>query len=431
MWQRCRFPTLFAASILALMVLSDLVFLPWHEKQGGNLTGWINGLARLVELPGLVIAETAGTRFRHHTGWGAWFLMLASSLPLYMILGAVLRWSWCGGKRLAEKTARPAKDSGLHAFPLKNDFTGSQRESLPAPPAPVESLSRRSFFVYSRRVALASVAGTAAYAFLGELYNVETTRQSFRIRGLPPALDGLRIVQLTDIHHGPWTSLNYIRGVIEQTNAMQPDLILLTGDYVHQSEAYIPPVMRELATLRAKIGVIGTLGNHDWWEDGVQCLREFAKARIPLIDNDRLFLTSDRTLERRVGPADRAHALCVAGVGDLWEGAPNYREALAGVPREMPRILLSHNPDVAEEPAFLRQAPRVDLMLSGHTHGGQVSLPLIGRPITPSKYGERYASGLVQSPLCPVYVNRGIGTTIIPMRLRVRPEIALIELRSA
>ena len=99
------------------------------------------------------------------------------------------------------------------------------------------------------------------------------------------------------------------------------------------------------------------------------------------------------------------------------------------LPREMPRILLSHNPDVAEEKDLLNYAPRIDLMLSGHTHGGQISLPFVGAPITPSRYGQKYAAGLVKSPLCPVYVSRGLGTTIIPMRLGVRPELAVIELQ--
>jgi predicted MPP superfamily phosphohydrolase len=92
--------------------------------------------------------------------------------------------------------------------------------------------------------------------------------------------------------------------------------------------------------------------------------------------------------------------------------------------------MLSHNPDVAEDASLLRYAPRIDLMLSGHTHGGQVYLPGLGTPVTPSRYGQKYAAGLVRSPLCPVYVNRGIGTTVMPVRLGVRPEIAVIELRA-
>jgi len=97
----------------------------------------------------------------------------------------------------------------------------------------------------------------------------------------------------------------------------------------------------------------------------------------------------------------------------------------------MPRLLLSHNPDVAEDAKFLTSGHRVDLMLSGHTHGGQVRLPVIGTPVTNSKYGQKYAQGLIEGPACAVYVSRGLGMTAMPIRLGVRAEIALIELRSA
>jgi hypothetical protein len=172
--------------------------------------------------------------------------------------------------------------------------------------------------------------------------------------------------------------------------------------------------------------VVGVLGNHDWWEGRPQTQRAFERAEIPLIDNGRLFVTTGRTLR-----PSAASGLCLAGVDDLWEGYPEYHMALDGVPKSMPRILLSHNPDVAEEPRFLADRWRVDLMLSGHTHGGQIRIPGLGTPMIPSRYGQKYASGLVQGPGCPVFVCRGIGTTIMPLRLGVPPEIAVIELKSA
>jgi predicted MPP superfamily phosphohydrolase len=97
----------------------------------------------------------------------------------------------------------------------------------------------------------------------------------------------------------------------------------------------------------------------------------------------------------------------------------------------MPRLLLSHNPDAAEDPRFLRARHRVDLMLSGHTHGGQVRLPVVGAPVIPSKYGQKYAAGLVQGPRCPVYVSRGLGLSGLPVRFGVPPEIVLFELQRA
>ena len=432
------------------MLVCDLVLNRVHEQRGGELTGWLLGLDRLLELPGLVIAETWGARFRHHTGWGTWAVMMACSLPIYTLAGFVLRWVWVarpvcrrGGVPLnphapdaSPADAAPASATLADAAATSAELTAPHTAAAPAGardiPGPNDDalVTRRGLFLLTRRAAVAGVAGTAAYAFLGELRNVEVTRQIVRVRGLPPPLQGLRIVHLTDIHHGPWTSLQYIRKVVRQANALRPDLVVLTGDYVHHSDVYIAPVVRELAELRARAGVVATLGNHDWWEDGDRTAAEFARTGVRLVDNDRLFLTAERTLERTVGASDRRHALCLAGAGDLWEGAPNYADALGGVPDAMPRVMLSHNPDVAEEPSLLKYAPRIDLMLSGHTHGGQVTLPWLGTPITPSRYGQKYAAGMVQSPLCPVYVNRGIGTTVMPLRLGVRPEIAVVELRA-
>jgi predicted MPP superfamily phosphohydrolase len=146
---------------------------------------------------------------------------------------------------------------------------------------------------------------------------------------------------------------------------------------------------------------------------------------VPLIDNVRRFVTPGRRLV-----SESRDGLCIAGVGDLWEDKCIYKDALGGVPGGMPRILLSHNPDVAEEPAFLESGLRVDLMLCGHTHGGQVCLPFVGAPVTNSRLGQKYARGLVNGPVCPVFVSRGLGMTAMPVRLGARPEVAVIELRA-
>ena len=133
-------------------------------------------------------------------------------------------------------------------------------------------------------------------------------------------------------------------------------------------------------------------------------------------------MTPDRRLV-----AEAREGLALAGVGDLLQDKQDYRQALDGLPAAMPRLLLSHNPDVAEEAGLVRSGLRVDLMLSGHTHGGQ--LPYL--PTVRSRYGQKYVRGLVQGPVCPVFVCRGIGMVRLPLRLRVPPEIAVIELRAA
>jgi predicted MPP superfamily phosphohydrolase len=231
---------------------------------------------------------------------------------------------------------------------------------------------------------------------------------------------------LTDIHHGPWLSRAYVRDIVSASNELAPDLVCLTGDYVHHSSAYIEPLVEELARLRPKIGVVAVLGNHDWWEDGPWIQRGLSEAGVALLDNSRRVLTPQRQL---VTAAAEGLALC--GVGDLWEDRQDYSSALDGLPAGMPRLLLSHNPDVAEEPGLTSGGWRVDLMLSGHTHGGQIWLPGLGTPLTNSRYGQRYAAGLVQGPVCPVFIGRGIGVSGLPIRLGAPPEIAVLELRTA
>ena len=152
----------------------------------------------------------------------------------------------------------------------------------------------------------------------------------------------------------------------------------------------------------------------------------FARNGLRLIDNGRMFVTPSRSL---VGASDQG--LCIAGVGDLWEDVPDYRAALGGLSDSMPRLLLAHNPDTAEDARFLAGKHRVDLMISGHTHGGQVWVPGIGTPIVPSKFGQKYAAGLVQGPGCPVFISRGIGLSGLPIRFGVPPEIVVMELKRA
>jgi predicted MPP superfamily phosphohydrolase len=263
----------------------------------------------------------------------------------------------------------------------------------------------------------------AGWGFFAEARWFEVTRRTFPVKGLPPELDGLRVVQLSDIHHSQWMSIKWVRQIVDVTNSLDADVVALTGDYVYRGLEYVRPTAIELARLRPRIGVVGVMGNHDWWQNGELTKWAFAKEGVPLIDNARRFVTPDRRMVERAG-----EGICFAGVGDLWEDKCVYRDALGGVPGGMPRILLAHNPDVAEEPEFLQSGYRVDLMLSGHTHGGQIRLPGIGAPVTNSRLGQKYAKGLVRGPVCPVYVSRGLGMTVMPIRVGVRPEIAVIEL---
>jgi predicted MPP superfamily phosphohydrolase len=404
-----RFAALTTAAIASYAVLTHVVLLPLHEQGVCQpLTAALQGLDYLLQAPGLGVAQKLGLRAGHHTTLTAWLFSLTLNWIVYFLAAlagwAFWRWLSC-----------PAASSSL---PLAEADAGSASSGGPV-------YSRRRFLTRGLKGVSAGAVAGLGYALLIEPRRFVVTHRSLSLRGLPPALDGLRLLQLTDIHHGPWLSLGYVREVVRASNALAPDLICLTGDYVHHSAAFIEPVVAELARLRPRIGIVAVLGNHDWWEDVERMRQEFAEVGIPLLDNTRLVLTPERHL---VAAAEVGLALC--GVGDLWMDTQEYEQSLGRLPEEMPRLLLSHNPDVAEEPGLVRGGRRVDLMLSGHTHGGQVWLPGLGAPVTSSRYGQKYAQGLVQGPVCPVFICRGIGVSGMPLRLGVSPEIALLELRA-
>jgi predicted MPP superfamily phosphohydrolase len=230
----------------------------------------------------------------------------------------------------------------------------------------------------------------------------------------------------------PW-SLVLRRYSVEMALSLKPDLIVLTGDYVHDGTTYIDraaalfePLVRGASNC---IGVVGVLGNHDHYADAAAVTEAMQSRGIRMVDNTRLFI--DGATRRLSAHAPDGPALCIAGVDDLIEGNPRPDLALEGVNPGTPRILLSHNPDLAEIPAIAGKtapAERVDLMLCGHTHGGQVKFPVIGAPVTLSGYGQKYLHGLVQGPGCRVLVSAGIGMSFFPVRFGVPPEVVEITL---
>ena len=268
-----------------------------------------------------------------------------------------------------------------------------------------------------------------AYERLNGPARVVFRRIILPVAGLPASLERLLIAHVTDVHHGPWLPIGYIADIMRQVNAVRPDLVLLTGDHVINSPRYIEPVVRAFGMLRPGIATLAVLGNHDWWEGERRMRSAFDAAGIPLLDNRRALVTPDRrlTLDQSVGRG--ATGLAVAGVGDYWEDRVDAAAALGGLPASMPRIVMSHNPDVAEDRGFLAAGERVDLMVSGHTHGGQVCLPRFGgAPVVPSLHGQKYLSGWVEGPAFPVYINNGIGTSGLPLRIGAPAEVTLFEL---
>lgn len=250
--------------------------------------------------------------------------------------------------------------------------------------------------------------------FVVEPRMIDVVETTVRVKGLPDEFNGFRICQVTDIHHSLFVSLEYIKGVIEEANKLAPDLVVLTGDYVDADWQYLAPVIETLTSLKARHGIMAILGNHEYYMRKDYAEDVIRSHNIPLLKNSHAYIESGRS------------ALCFAGVSDLIKDAPDAKAALKGVPPEIPRILLSHHPDYAE---YLPKDERIDLVISGHTHGGQVRLPFGHAPVVPSKFGQKYSGGLVQLKSgTQVYVSRGIGVSMIPVRFNCPPELTLIKL---
>jgi predicted MPP superfamily phosphohydrolase len=280
------------------------------------------------------------------------------------------------------------------------------------------AVSRRACLRLALGAAFAAAAaggGGAGYAFVLEPAWLAVERVQVRVPDLPPSLDGLTVAHLSDLHWGPYIGQREIRAAVEQANALSPDLILLTGDYVLASASYAAPCARELAALRAPLGAFAIPGNHDYWTD-----IDTVAARLHDVGLDLL-----RNAAHRL--AVGGTPLWLVGVDDVWEERDDLDAALAGVPLGEPLLLLVHEPDFAA--AAARAPHRILLQLSGHSHGGQVNLPLLGRPILPW-LGRVYPAGLQPVPgtTWQVYTSRGIGVIAPPLRFNCRPEVALLTL---
>jgi len=275
----------------------------------------------------------------------------------------------------------------------------------------MKEITRRHFLKLAGSVGLA-----ASYPVFIERYIVLTNTYQIAVPNLPKAFSGLRIVNLTDLHYGFLVPLTLIKSVINRTNKLKPDLIVCTGDYVHEkdSTAQIDAVWPVLSQLAAPLGVYSVLGNHDHWADTER--------------SDYWLKLTKQDLRHKVVRLERnGQHLWLAGTGDLWEDHKNLDNILGKVPDSECRIVLAHNPDTADT----EYSSRIDLMISGHTHGGQVNIPFIGTPVLPVK-NKNYSSGLKLSPRgCKVFISKGIGWAIYPLRFNCYPEIAVLELITA
>ena len=238
-------------------------------------------------------------------------------------------------------------------------------------------------------------------------------RAAFALDGLAAAFDGYRIAFLTDLHLSPLVPQWWIGRAVEMALGLEPDLILLGGDYLSHSARYAERLAPLLRPLAAPDGVYGVLGNHDHYVGADAVRRALREAGVVELLNRAV------VLERGGAP------LAVAGVGDLCFDVVDPGAALAEVGAAVPRIVLSHDPDVF---AYWPAGVRGDLMLAGHTHGGQAHLPLIGPPYVPSQFGFRFLAGARRDGARQLYVSRGIGAITAPVRWRCPAELTLVVL---
>src|SRR5438105_1874048 len=277
------------------------------------------------------------------------------------------------------------------------------------------SLSRRVLRWCFALVACAEFTAIV-WAFVLEPASLTVTEQSLNVPGF--ARRPLRVAVLTDLHVGsPFNGITKLHEVVDRTNSARPDLICVLGDLVIQGVVggrFVAPeaIAAELARLRARAGSVAVLGNHDGWFDHGR-----VRAALEAIDV-RVVEDTATKLETPSGP------IWVAGVSDLWTGRHDLAAALAPIERDgAPVILLTHNPDV-----FPLVPEQVSLTLAGHTHGGQVRLPFVGRLIVPSRFGQRFAAGHIVEGGRHLFVATGIGTSILPVRFRVQPAVAILNL---
>lgn len=234
------------------------------------------------------------------------------------------------------------------------------------------------------------------------------------------SLGSVTVAFLADLHVGGYYTLDDLAGLVEQVNRLRPDLVALGGDYV----TYYADVMRDVAPilgrLSAPLGIFAINGNHDWWTDEGIVLGALRQIGVHVL------------VDEAVPVVIKGARFWLIGLDDIWkerEGKKpiaNLAPIVAGLPADEPRLLLVHNPDYLE---IMPPVP-VNLVLAGHTHGGQICLPGGRALLAPSAYGRRYLAGLVSTPHAPAYISRGIGAMTVPLRWNCPPEIILVHLVS-
>src|SRR6266852_2842230 len=361
--------------------------------------------------------------------WGLGHTIRPSDYRLQSILIDAAFWWWFVGSLLAfllviafgaaDRAARAAGWVYRKArTAIHQHSTAADAEAAPLSPA------RRRFLERTAVLVSATPFVAAGYGLLYERQNVEIVRQRVRLARLPKAFEGFHIAQLSDIHISPFTTADYIHRCVSITNELKPDLIALTGDYIAWDTEQQGEVVRTLAGLRAPFGVFGCLGNHEE-ESGTEesITRLFAAKGIHILRQARAPIVLGGETLNLIG-IDEPHGRTeTEWRRDVHRKLRQIKELMMP---ETVNILLSHGdfPHMFDRVAELG----IDLMLAGHTHGGQLSLDFVHRGLNLSHLIYDYNSGWYEKNGAQLYVNRGIGTTGFPIRLGARPEISVFEL---
>ncbi len=284
-------------------------------------------------------------------------------------------------------------------------------------------LTRRQFLTASA-LGAAGLAALGAGALYHDTTDLQITRLEVPLRRLPPRFDGLRVVQISDFHYDPYIDNRVITAAVQAANALHPDLVVLTGDFVTQgpfSGRYdrraarnAEPCSQILSRLRSRLGIFAVLGNHDYYTDPDTVAEILRGHSFRVLRNEAFALEQEGA------------RLWIAGINDAVAGADDVGLALQRIPPAEAVVLLAHEPDFADWVPH----GRVDLQLSGHSHGGQIVLPIIGPPYLPP-LARKYPWGLRRLGPLTLYTNRGLGTITLPVRVNCPPELTLFTLKSS
>lgn len=275
-------------------------------------------------------------------------------------------------------------------------------------------MKRRQFF---RLAGLGSAAvATVGYAFKVEPAWLSVTRREMVMPRLPGDLDGLRVAMFGDIHYHPELDYKLLEELVVTVNQERPDLVAIVGDYIEHDAAIIPPMLEHLGRIDAKHGIYAVMGNHDGWAlSGSEVSKQFQASGIDFLINANSEITINQS------------RLAIAGTDHVWFGEPDLAAAFKGIAADVPTLALIHEPDYFDTVVGEREGV---LQLSGHSHGGQCRVPLVGYAPQTVEWGRKYLHGEFQNGGSKLFVTRGVGTTGLRVRFACRPELVMLTLRS-